>query len=71
MVKQPDRSTQPEVMLRVEKLEISRRLSQLAKKLAASGLRLTDGSGTIKAMAFIGGGRIGAAGLVGTITGGA
>ena len=34
---------------------LSKRLSELAKRLAKSGLRLTDGSGKVKAMAFVGG----------------
>ena len=35
--------------------QLAKKLSLLAEKLAKSGLRLTDGSGKIKAMAFIGG----------------
>ena len=35
--------------------ELSRKLSQLAKRFAKSGLRLTDGSNKVKAVAFVGG----------------
>jgi hypothetical protein len=34
---------------------LSQRLSRLTKKFAKSGLRLTDGSGKVKAVAFVGG----------------
>ncbi len=38
-----------------KKDELSKKLSELAKRLAKSGLRLTDGSGKVKAVAFVGG----------------
>jgi hypothetical protein len=38
-----------------KKDELSKKLSELAKRFAKSGLRLTDGSGEVKAVAFVGG----------------
>jgi hypothetical protein len=38
-----------------KKDEWSKKLSELAKRFAKSGLRLTDGSGKVKAVAFVGG----------------
>jgi len=38
-----------------KKDELSKKLSELAKRLAKSGLRLTDGSGKVKTVAFVGG----------------
>ena len=51
-----DRSTPLEGVGHVAgKDQLAEKLAELAKTLAESGLRLTDGSGKIKAMAFIGG----------------
>jgi hypothetical protein len=38
-----------------KKDELSRKLSELEKRFARSGLRLSDGSSKVKAMAFVGG----------------
>jgi len=38
-----------------EKDELAKKLSELEKQFARSGLRLTDGSSKVKAMAFVGG----------------
>jgi hypothetical protein len=35
--------------------ELAKKLSELEKRFAKSGLRLTDGSSKMKAMAFVGG----------------
>ena len=38
-----------------QKDELAKKLSELEKRFAKSGLRLTDGSSKVKAMAFVGG----------------
>ena len=38
-----------------KKDDLAKKLSELKKRFAKSGLRLTDGSSKVKAMAFVGG----------------